>query len=237
MRGLPTWSPASAPAGRIAVVCGKGNNGGDGLVAARVLRQAGREVDVLAVWGVETLQGDAAEMLERLPGEPPEPFEAGRARRRRTRSSTRCSGTGTTGAPREPAAGVIEAINAAARAGDRRRRAVAASTPPPARWPAGGPRRRHRHLPPRQAGPVDPPRQGPRGRRRGDRHRDPVRRARRARDRPDPAAACSRRCRAAAPESTKFSSGNVFVIGGSLRPDGRAHDGRAGGDARRRRAT
>ena len=35
------------PAGRIAIVCGKGNNGGDGLVAARLLRQAGREVEVL----------------------------------------------------------------------------------------------------------------------------------------------------------------------------------------------
>src|ERR687888_108361 len=59
------------PSGRLAVVCGKGNNGGDGLVAARLLRQAGREVDVLLVWPPESLSGDAAEQLRRLPGDAP----------------------------------------------------------------------------------------------------------------------------------------------------------------------
>jgi NAD(P)H-hydrate epimerase len=109
--GLAHVVARQAPNGRIAVVIGKGNNGGDGLVAARVLRQAGREVDVLAVWGVETLQGDAAEMLARLPGEPPEPFEPGRLEGAAAIVDA-LLGTGTTGAPREPAAAVVEAINA-----------------------------------------------------------------------------------------------------------------------------
>ncbi|CAA9484895.1 MAG: NAD(P)H-hydrate epimerase / ADP-dependent (S)-NAD(P)H-hydrate dehydratase, partial [uncultured Solirubrobacteraceae bacterium] len=56
------------PAGRIAVVCGRGNNGGDGLVAARALRGAGRDVDVLLISEPGELSLDAAEQLRRLGG-------------------------------------------------------------------------------------------------------------------------------------------------------------------------
>jgi NAD(P)H-hydrate epimerase len=54
-----------------AVVCGKGNNGGDGLVAARLLRDAGRRVTVVCVAPPEEFAGDARVNLERLPGDPP----------------------------------------------------------------------------------------------------------------------------------------------------------------------
>ncbi len=59
------------PDGPVTVLCGKGNNGGDGLVAARLLRDAGREVDVLTAGPPEELRGDARESLLRLPGAPP----------------------------------------------------------------------------------------------------------------------------------------------------------------------
>jgi NAD(P)H-hydrate epimerase len=60
-----------APDGPVTVVCGKGNNGGDGLVVARLLRNGGREVRVVCAAPPEELAGDAARNLERLPGEGP----------------------------------------------------------------------------------------------------------------------------------------------------------------------
>jgi hydroxyethylthiazole kinase-like uncharacterized protein yjeF len=60
-----------APDGPVLVVCGKGNNGGDGLVVARLLRCAGRPVTVLCTAPVEEFSGDAAVQLARLPGARP----------------------------------------------------------------------------------------------------------------------------------------------------------------------
>ena len=164
--GLAAVVARHAPGGRIAVVCGKGNNGGDGLVAARLLRQAGRAVDVLAVAPPEELRGDAAEQLRRLPGEPPEPFDAARLDGAGGIVDA-VLGTGATGPPREPA--VIEAMNARGCAGRRRRRALRRRRVDRRGGRAGRPRGRHRHLPPGQAGALDPSRQGARGRGGGDR--------------------------------------------------------------------
>jgi hydroxyethylthiazole kinase-like uncharacterized protein yjeF len=57
-------------ANRITVVCGKGNNGGDGFVAARRLHGAGKVVEVLLLGPAESLKTDAANMLARLPLRP-----------------------------------------------------------------------------------------------------------------------------------------------------------------------
>src|ERR1700761_9428613 len=52
-----------SPQGPLRVVCGKGNNGGDGLVAARLLRQMGLEAEVLLLWPAEELSDDASANL------------------------------------------------------------------------------------------------------------------------------------------------------------------------------
>jgi hydroxyethylthiazole kinase-like uncharacterized protein yjeF len=55
---------------RIGVICGKGNNGGDGFVAARKLHEAGKSICVLLLADPAEVKGDAEEMLKRLPVQP-----------------------------------------------------------------------------------------------------------------------------------------------------------------------
>jgi NAD(P)H-hydrate epimerase len=100
-----------APQGPVRVVCGRGNNGGDGFVAARLLREMGFEVEVVMLWPGEELRGDAGANFERfggglLEGDPVERLAGSGA------IVDAIFGTGFEGAPREPVAGVIRAINA-----------------------------------------------------------------------------------------------------------------------------
>src|SRR5260370_5964497 len=56
---------ATPPPSKITVLCGKGNNGGDGLVAARHLQSLGAQVRVYLFSEPRDLRGDAATNLQR----------------------------------------------------------------------------------------------------------------------------------------------------------------------------
>jgi NAD(P)H-hydrate epimerase len=94
----------------IRVLVGAGNNGGDGLVAARLLREEGRDVDVLAVAPLDDLRGDARVNLERLPGAAPLAFDPA-ALPGSGAIVDALLGTGFSGEPRESAASAIAAID------------------------------------------------------------------------------------------------------------------------------
>src|SRR3954463_8228281 len=74
--GLARLTAERAEPGKpIRIVVGKGNNGGDGLVVARLLRDEGREVDVLITGDPADVKGDARANLERLAGAGPAPVD------------------------------------------------------------------------------------------------------------------------------------------------------------------
>ena len=52
---------------RVGVICGKGNNGGDGFVVARKLHESGKEVGITLLANISELKGDAAQMFAKLP--------------------------------------------------------------------------------------------------------------------------------------------------------------------------
>lgn len=100
--------------GPIRIVCGKGNNGGDGLVAARHLAEAGHEVEVLLLWPSEQLSPDSKANFDRLGGV--EVIEGPGSVSRLPGSLLIVDavlGTGFEGKPKSPVAEAIDAINGA----------------------------------------------------------------------------------------------------------------------------
>jgi len=108
---------------RIVVVCGKGNNGGDGYVVARRLRARGAAVTVCSTARRDEVQGDAAEALAGWRGRieaidaGPDPGALVRALERAEAVVDALLGTGLTGPARGQVAVAIEAINEAGRRG------------------------------------------------------------------------------------------------------------------------
>jgi ADP-dependent NAD(P)H-hydrate dehydratase / NAD(P)H-hydrate epimerase len=100
-----------SPAGPVRIVCGRGNNGGDGLVVARLLRDAGLEADALLLFGPDDLSPDARANLDRTEatevgaGDLPGALEGSAV------VVDAILGTGFSGSPRAPLDAAIEAIN------------------------------------------------------------------------------------------------------------------------------
>ncbi|TDX99282.1 NAD(P)H-hydrate dehydratase [Thiohalophilus thiocyanatoxydans] len=97
---------------RITVVCGTGNNGGDGYVVARLAHADGRQVRVLQVGESDKLGGDALAALQRLQGIEvfPEPF-ASQPLEETDLLVDALLGTGVRGEVNEPYATAIDWLN------------------------------------------------------------------------------------------------------------------------------
>jgi NAD(P)H-hydrate epimerase len=108
--GLARVVEAEVPRGEVAVLCGKGNNGGDGYACARLLRARGRAVTVVAVAPVAELSGDARAAADALGGPGPVAWDGGLPP---AAGYVDCLlGTGATGAPHGDVDAVIRALGA-----------------------------------------------------------------------------------------------------------------------------
>lgn len=100
--------------GSVGILCGKGNNGGDGLVVARELAEAGCQVRVFMAAGHENLTEDTARNLaivQRLSGESLHLADDAEALAGSDVLIDALLGTGQKNAPREPLASLIDQVN------------------------------------------------------------------------------------------------------------------------------
>jgi NAD(P)H-hydrate epimerase len=104
---------------RILVVCGTGNNGGDGFVAARYLAMHGAEVHVVVAGDLARIQGDALAHLQRLRAEGVEVASIASEADLQELVATRDQwdfavdallGTGASGAPTGPVADAVQVL-------------------------------------------------------------------------------------------------------------------------------
>src|SRR5207244_3637957 len=106
---------------RVVVVCGKGGNGGDGVVVARWLRKWGARVEVLLAFPEDEIRGDAGEKLRELKRSGVRPWlveDLEAAEETLARADVIVDallGTGSRGAPEGRVARLIELINASGR--------------------------------------------------------------------------------------------------------------------------
>jgi NAD(P)H-hydrate epimerase len=103
---------------RVCVVCGKGNNAGDGFVLARHLKDAGVAVTVVVIAPLGEIRGDAAGALARLLSAGIKPVAADDLLAHCSAADVVVDallGIGARGAPQGEFARAIEAVNAAGR--------------------------------------------------------------------------------------------------------------------------
>jgi len=132
-RGVADWMEELGITGPVAIVCGKGNNGGDGFVIARQLQTRGHDVRVAMLVHPVKLAGEAATAWTSFQSLPiPRTMTAGDDSALE-KVLDGCEwvvdallGTGTVGQVREPFASAIRIIN---KAGERGVKVMAVDLP------------------------------------------------------------------------------------------------------------
>jgi hydroxyethylthiazole kinase-like uncharacterized protein yjeF len=100
-----------SPAGPVRIVCGRGNNGGDGLVVARLLRDGGLDADALLLFAPDDLSPDARANFDRTEAREVSAADLASALEGSAVVVDAVLGTGFSGSPRAPLDAAIEAIN------------------------------------------------------------------------------------------------------------------------------